>query len=81
MQGLPQIFSLAGMGACFRSDLGGEQHAGPLGCGDAAGLVLRCGVDHEDLIDKRRGFHQLAANTADDFTDGIRLVECGNADG
>ena len=60
-----------------------DDHAGALGLGDRARVVVRIGVDHEQLVDERHPLHQLASRGAHDGSDRRRLVERGQhgADG
>ena len=49
-------------------------------CRDLAGGVRGVGVDDEDFIDKAAA-HKRVADGGNDGTDGVCLVERGNADG
>ncbi len=75
VQALPERFALAAVRAVARQHVRVNHHSRALRLGDRARVVVRLGVDHEQLVDQRELLHQLAPGAVDDRPDRRRLVE------
>ena len=75
VEALPECLALADVGAVAVEHLRVADHPRALGLGDRARVILRIGVDHQQLVDERHLLHQLAPRGTHDRADRRRLVE------
>lgn len=81
VEGFPEVFAFAAVGAEVWGDFGGEEDARAGLGGEGTGGVSGAGVDDEEFVDERVGGEEFAVEGGDDGADGFGFVESGDADG
>ena len=80
IEGLPEVFALAALGAFFGEMLGGDVDVGTETGGDLARAVGAAGIDDGDLVQQRIAVFELRLEDHDFLPDGFLFVQGGQAE-